>query len=157
MKCRSALIILPDLSLYLCVTPKALLYGSRSQHRAFHSFPGGCFLALTGLYHFPQSWKFPFRHEILPLWTYGTEQMGYHTGKFIDGLFQSNDRPVWDMLHACPRGDVAQRLAAGKWRKLRPQRAYQGSAKRRCCESQGRHRGEPAKMNTELIPNTTIR
>ena len=38
--------------------------------------------------------------------------MGYHTGKFIDGLFQSNDRPVWDMLP----GDVAQRLAAGKWR-----------------------------------------
>ena len=27
-------------------------------------------------------------------------------------LFQSNDRPVWDMLP----GDVAQRLAAGKWR-----------------------------------------
>ena len=54
-----------------------------------------------------------FRHEIL---LYGhTAQgtkMGYHTGKFIDGLFQSNDRPVWDMLP----GDVAQRLAAGKWR-----------------------------------------
>ena len=31
-------------------------------------------------------------------------KMFYDTGKFIDGLFQSNDRPVWDMLP----GDVAQ-------------------------------------------------
>ena len=38
--------------------------------------------------------------------------MFYDTGKFIDGLFQSNDRPVWDMLP----GDVAQRLPAGKRR-----------------------------------------
>ena len=38
--------------------------------------------------------------------------MFYDIGKFIDGLFQSNDRPVWDMLP----GDVAQRLPAGKRR-----------------------------------------
>ena len=38
--------------------------------------------------------------------------MFYDTDKFIDGLFQSNDRPVWDMLP----GDVAQRLPAGKRR-----------------------------------------
>ena len=38
--------------------------------------------------------------------------MFYDTGKFIDGLFQSNDRPVWDMLP----GDVTQRLPAGKRR-----------------------------------------
>ena len=31
-------------------------------------------------------------------------KMVYDTGKFIDGLFQSNDRTVWDMLP----GDVAQ-------------------------------------------------
>ena len=40
--------------------------------------------------------------------------MGYHTGKFIDGLFQSNDRPVWDMSP----GEVAQRLPARNWRNL---------------------------------------
>jgi hypothetical protein len=54
-----------------------------------------------------------FRHEILLCgYTAQGTKMFYDTGKFIDGLFQSNDRPVWDMLP----GDVAQRLAAGKWR-----------------------------------------
>lgn len=38
--------------------------------------------------------------------------MVYDMGSSSMDQIQSNDRPVWDMLP----GDVAQRLAAGKWR-----------------------------------------
>ena len=40
--------------------------------------------------------------------------MFYDMGSSSMDQIQSNDRPVWDMLP----GDVAQRLAAGKWRNL---------------------------------------
>lgn len=71
--------------------------------------------------------------------------MVYDMGSSSMDQIQSNDRPVWDMLP----GDVAQRLAEGKMTAT----SVPKGAKRRC-ESQGqeRHQGEPAKMNTELIP-----
>ena len=44
--------------------------------------------------------------------TGGGTKMVYDMGSSSMDQIQSNDRPVWDML----LGDVAQRLAAGKWR-----------------------------------------
>jgi hypothetical protein len=74
-------------------------------------------------------------------------KMFYDTGKFIDGLFQSNDRPVWDMLP----GDVAQRLPAGKRRNPdRNERTKESETPPKT--GAGTTAEGTGKMNTETIP-----
>lgn len=72
-----------------------------------HSFPAAVFLPLNWIIpYLPQSWKFTI--------------LGRYS---FDGLFQSNDRPVWDMLP----GDVTQGLSLGKWRNLDRNERTKGS------------------------------
>ena len=76
---------------------------------------------------------------------YFSQGLVFHSS--IDGLFQSNDRPVWDMLP----GDVAQRLPAGKRRNPdRNERTKESETPPKT--GAGTTAEGTGKMNTETIP-----